>query len=428
MQKTRINGIITILIIFISGILTFTIPVSGDPGLEYGPVSYTLSTNSQEVPQIYIKTEYVYDDVNLVNLSTGLDNNSFVIIDHSTDKHVKNGLLDYDSGDDSFSKLISLADVPEGDYYFALDFDSGTDSNYTEFYADDPFTVEHTIYMDYSVVPSSDLSSFSIDLQTSPTYTGYDALNDTNCVIKYHLKKGNIQVKEDTLNYVSENEFEANGINLKGFGSGTFYVWLELDCNYLSETITTEDVQDAIGHSFTRSAPLEDILTWIILVAVVVILVVVGALIYARRGAGRVEKRTKKKEDEVIEVLDLKKSSATHLDTNRKKKKQKGKTEVNKDLIFSVPQWEEEDLEAEKAAADFNIEESIDEAPNQYTMHCSECDSWYEVDDLVELDCPKCGVPLSLAMYCPNDEKWFEVPDAGAYDCPKCSGPLRYSK
>ncbi len=229
-----------------------------------------------------------------------------------------------------------------------------------------------------------------------------------------------------SLTYQSENSFIGQNINVK-YGSGVYYIWITIDYDYISGTVSSEDQINIPGHYFPRSAPLEDLVFYVIILAIVIGIVLVIAFIYAKRGHGRVEKRKKTAlSEKPLEVIEIDKTKTTKTQLSKTVQKEKGKTQANKDLIFSVPQWEEEELESQESISDTR-QAASDGSTSAYSLHCPQCNSWIEIDEYIKAKCPNCESPLYLAVYCPKDQKWFDVPEKGDFKCPICSGPLKYS-
>ena len=90
-------------------------------------------------------------------------------------------------------------------------------------------------------------------------------------------------------------------------------------------------------------------------IVIIIIVIFVGSitligLIYYRKSKTSIRRKTKEKEKEVkileIKKDELKKAEETKPD-DKIKREEKGKTKVSEDLIFSVPKWDEGDLEGD---------------------------------------------------------------------------------
>lgn len=430
MKKTKCLLLLSLLLITYVGVM---IPiVKADPSkIEYGNVTHILDRDADMVPQLSISVSYVLDCNSGLNLTdvTAANNHSYVIIDKSNDAVVMTGLMDYDSSDDSFDAVASLGAIPNGVYYFAMNFSRVSDGewNYTEYLKSTGFQVSHTVKIQYTVTISPDMTSINIICTTNPTYALDPALDNTNAEVTYHIRKDSITVATGSLTYQSANLFTGQNINVK-HGTGIYYVWITIDYDHVTGTISSENQINIPGHFFPRTAPLEDLLFYVIILAIVLGIILAIVFVYAKRGHGRVEKRKKTVvADKPLEVIEIDKTKTTKTQLGKSVQKEKGKTQANKDLIFSVPQWEEEELETQESKSDSPQTTISTTSSSTYSLHCPQCNSWVEIDEYIKAKCPNCENPLLLAVYCPKDQKWFDVPEKGDFKCPICSGPLKYT-
>jgi len=283
--------------------------------------------------------------------------------------------------------------------------------------------------IEYIVAPdSSAINYIFIQVFCHPTGGLPNVTNENVEYAKWHLEKNDREIKSGDLKFIYENYFESDQISLKWLGSGTYSIWIEI--KFMGNITSTESLKNEPNHKITRSAPLEDFL-WITLIIVsIIVIVIIIAIFISRRGLRQEEKRLKSGLiEKPVEIIDISKSNIQKIQ-KQSEKKQKGKTQVSTDLIFSVPQWEEEDLEAVSEQIGVPPESltqpKIEQKKEIYTLHCASCNNWYEIDEYIESECPNCKTKLMIALYCNKCNKWFDVPKLGTYQCPKCSNKLQY--
>jgi len=276
-------------------------------------------------------------------------------------------------------------------------------------------------------VDSAEINYINIQVYFTPQGSTPDINASSLDYAKWFVEKDNRVIRQGDLKFVSDNHFESGQISLKWLGSGTYYAWIEV--SYKGNVTSTESEKDDTSHKVLRSAPLEDFLHIATIIIAIVIAVIIIAIIISRRGLRQEQKRLKASMiEKPIEIIDINKSNIKKIE-KKQQKKQKGRTQISQDLIFSVPQWEEEDLEKLNDETSETKEGSKDlEAKIIYSLHCPSCNNWFEIDEYVETDCPNCQTKLLLALYCDKCDKWFDVPKMGEYKCPKCSNPLKFQK
>ncbi len=201
--------------------------------------------------------------------------------------------------------------------------------------AEDPI-----LNIEYQVI-NTDNDTFNIDCYNITfSSTNENVTNLNVSVYKYHVMKNGVELTElsGNLDYVSPGKFKKEGISLIWKGSGTYSVWLEFQHD--SQTITTQQYISS-PHLFERTALVEDFLFAMIIIIPISIIVAICVFIYLRKKPSSLEKRKKNKKEKSIDIIDLKKEKGK----KEKQKSEKGKTQADKDLIFSVPQWEVDEEE-----------------------------------------------------------------------------------
>jgi hypothetical protein len=397
-------------------------------------VSQYYNDPTTNIPTVNVSIDHIYTtasggyDLNITHPE--IANDSYIIYSSADDSVVKWGQMNLDGY--NYNLEIPLSDVANGTYYLGFEFEDDVVNKTDDlFKSETTFTVIHSLQIIWSITPADDGNTVTIKTTlVTPTYSSLPAVDDTTVgQARYHLLKDSTEVKVGNLVYNSgSGDFEANDVSLVGLGSGNFSVYVDIEYLPLGKICSSIYGMNMNLHWFMRSAPFEDLL-WISLIIIgAIAVVVIAVFIYAKKGSANVERRKKPvKENAPLEVIDIKKGNVQKIDTRKLPQKEKGKTKASKDLIFSVPQWEEEEFSAEigevTSSSNAPISKSI-----IYSMHCPKCNSWFEIDDFVEIECPKCSESLSLAMYCSKDDKWFDVPKLGDFKCPVCSGALKLSK
>ena len=220
------------------------------------------------------------------------------------------------------------------------------------------------------------------------------------------------------------------------YKTGTFYVVIAY--SFKSTTMAFSSPTTAVtSNTFTRPFIIGDYLFYLIIGAVVIVVVVFAMILRSVRKQKEriVRKSTSSQKPKSIEIVEISKEELQkkHLTTPIKKTTKK----VNQTgLIFDVPTWEvDEESESPTIESTTNVsapatkaETSAAPAAQTFTLHCSKCNSWYEVDQFLKINCPKCDTPLNAAMWCPSCKKWFNVPEPGDLNCPNCSSKLKTSK
>jgi hypothetical protein len=139
------------------------------------------------------------------------------------------------------------------------------------------------------------------------------------------------------------------GISLSSTGSGKFFVTVEFKTSLLTESVESEMIDD-VTHSYTRSSILDFLFILIIIIAISAGSTVIIGLIYYRKSRTSIRRKRKEKEKEV-KILEIKKDELMAIETEKSedkiKREEKGKTKASEDLIFSVPKWDEGDLEGD---------------------------------------------------------------------------------
>ncbi|MHA1872172.1 MAG: hypothetical protein ACTSXF_14595 [Promethearchaeota archaeon] len=432
MRKSKYKYFIFILLVNLFALNMISIGHVKADIIYYG-VQVNVFTGSQKVPTLNLTIDHIYDTNTSSNLNESYPNISDFFIIYSLDTHEPVDHGNMNRTGEKYHAIYPLSKVPNGDYYVGFNFSSSQPNggqNSTDFNQKYKIHVEHTLYIQYVVTPTEDNNINIAVTYVGSTYEYDPEVTASNVKIaKYHILKNGISILSGNLTYQSPGKFVANDVSLKNRGSGNFSVWVEFETTFMENKIVdTKDEASIVGHYYTRSAPFED-LFWITLIIIgAAFVIIIGLIIYAKRSSASITKTKPRKEKDTVEVIDIKRANVKKLDIH-KQKEEKGKTKASEDLIFSVPQWTEEDLEATQTSAASEGEgEVTSEQEISYSLHCNKCNSWYEVEEFVEIDCPKCGAPLNLAMYCPNDDTWFDVPKPGNYNCPKCGKPLKYSK
>ena len=427
MKKIKTTIIFLIALTSIFFISTSSVPNVLGADLDYHDVIIEFkSGNTSIAPSLSLIIGSITDPDNGGNNITSPPEHNYIILKDSVE--ISSGIMT--ASGNVWSSDVDLSGFEDGLYIVAFNFTtvSGVKRGYVEM-TDQSFTLAHVLLIDYTALFDIDDDGFTISFEKlkSSNTNGKDVNELSVTSATYHVGKNGREVFSGNLNYNS-GKYDTD-VSMSWKFSGEFYVWVEF--TYDGVDYSTYVIDDPIiTHIVIRSAPMETSILVVAIIIGTVIAVLALIIIRSKRGSGRIENRKVAKETGPIEVIDLKKKNVQKLDTKKiTKKKQKGKTQVNKDLIFSVPQWEEEDLVGDSESYEaVNDETTSLHEELSYSMHCPECDSWFEIEKFVEIDCPKCDASLSLAMYCRSEDKWFDVPKPGDYDCPTCSKKLVLSK
>jgi len=187
-----------------------------------------------------------------------------------------------------------------------------------------------------------------VALKANPTIK---ITNDSAQIYKYHIKDVNFQtIRSGNLTWdATRNEWKKDDIPLAWTGGGDFYITLEFKIESMTESQETEIIDDVL-HSYFRNNAVEIVILVVIIVSIALGITAVIVFIYLRKSTAAVERKTKEKEKE-IKIKEIKKSELMEAKEKETvelaKKEEKGKTKASEDLIFSVPKWDEGDLEGD---------------------------------------------------------------------------------
>jgi len=180
----------------------------------------------------------------------------------------------------------------------------------------------------------------------------YTATNDTAPYADLVVHKFNIYndaagtqkvLSGDLVWSTERNVWEKRGIGLLWTWGGKFYVTVEFKNAAMSTSEETSIVDDSF-HSYERSGIEEIIITSIVIVCGIIGVAVLIVVMKLKKQDKSLERKTKDLSKEGIKISVIKKGELeTSKGEKKKEKKEKGKTEVKEDLIFSVPQWEVDD-------------------------------------------------------------------------------------
>jgi hypothetical protein len=332
-----------------------------------------------------------------------------------------------------------------------------------------PISIPHYVIIQFTTSFDNATYDFGIRvLKATSTYFGTrskGALNSTTATIhKFSIRENGTKIEKmsGNLNYSSTGFWEATP-NVRNL-AGIFYVVLTFSTDGLGNGTSTTDTLTA-DNSFTRTISILDY--WLYFVyagvalAIIFIIIVIRSAMKKTRDSIEGVNPTQKKE-KAIEIVDISKAELKKLKLATPVKKKVKKVDESS-LIFNVPTWEmdEEEVEEEPVGAETSVPsgtsstaasssiasstktakvatsaaassskqtQKVAAKPSSLILHCSKCNSWYEVDEYIKIDCPKCDIGLNVAMWCNACAKWFDVPEPGNVNCPKCTARLQYNK
>lgn len=370
----------------------------------------------------------------------------FQFVNASGQKVTDKQSLTFDATNKWHKFNVSVASLPNGLYGLYIEVVSIETGNQVKSGNSttslDLFNVSHVYYFEEEIFAYYDDSSDTVQvaeikIATSYTGPGYNEKLANATTAQYCLLDagGDLKATGDLIWIQDSSTWATPGIEMAWQGQGNFTLEVTFQFPGSAQVHMESDTFQRFNQSETIIVGI--IITIIVLVAVVVTVVV----IMKRRGTGleKYEKSVKKKKRDIkvleISSSDIKKAKRGKLPDKKKAKEQektKGRTKESNDLIFSVPQWEVDELDEEETETQEEETGSEQETtvPGDFTynLHCPGCNSWYQVEDFTGQKCPECKTNLAIAVWCTQCEKWFDVPTPGEYSCPLCDRPLNFKK
>ncbi|MHA1732162.1 MAG: CHY zinc finger protein [Promethearchaeota archaeon] len=458
MKKTNsIAVILAVLVIYGSSILNTQTNVAGTIQIDSNTVKVTYTGGLSQTLSVSNLQFYNWDGTPITDLSAANQYARIYLVNATGSKFGTAIPLTYDADKKWHVDGASISSFPNGEYSLNVEV-----SNVSETNADDittkNFTIKHEYYFSDNLTASYIAKDDSVTLLNSfipiaTTYTGSDNAsyigNASATVHKYSVinkwgkttREGNLTWDGKTSLWLFPSE-----VPLAWSGQGNQTLKVEFQFKGYDSPYTLQT-------SYERGNSRELIILILGIAGVLTGVIVTVAVVYIKKkghGLDRYEVDKKKKKESEIKVIeistsDIKKARKGKLPAAKKgkvkeekPKKEKGKTQESEDLIFSVPQWEVDELdegtgEVEQEVVEEKVEEEADvtatgEVQFNYNMHCPSCNSWYQVDRAEGVKCPDCGVPLNVAVWCQHCQKWFDVPKPGKYACPICQNPLSFKK
>ncbi|GAB4310642.1 MAG: hypothetical protein Kow0069_10930 [Promethearchaeota archaeon] len=352
-------------------------------------------------------------------------------------------VMNYDATKKWHVDGASVASVPNGQYGLFIEVqDAGNYANFTTT-SKTLVSVVHAYYFDGNITaiysPNLDTVSVPLAIPIKTTYTGTDAEDYLHSPAhlewaKYSITNrwGDVVRQGDLLwdTTLDTPAYILPGVDLSWGGQGTMN--LTVSFKFVGDPQTY-----SLSTTFERAQSTELIIMVVGILGGILVVVLLSVAVWVKRkghGLDRYEadKKKKKKEKEIkileISPADIKKAKRGKLPAKKKeekKEREKGKTQESEDLIFSVPQWEVDELEESETA----VEEAAASEPKfSYNLHCSTCNNWYQVEEFSKQKCPTCKKQMNVAVWCLHCQKWFDVPVPGQYSCPTCGQPLKFKK
>ena len=206
--------------------------------------------------------------------------------------------------------------------------------------------------IDYSILgPNAHGNDYlNIYAKVKDEDTDQDISEDDMKTHRFHIyrdKEGKNLVDSGDLEFDDEDEeWFLTKFDLAWSGSGTFYVTVEFKTKEMSNSVET-DISDKDEHVYSRLNIMEPLLLILLIGGPILAVVIVIIFIRVKKQGVSVERKVKESKGEIK----IKEISKEEIKAAKKKKKvepkEKGKTEVKEDLIFSVPKWEVPDEDEE---------------------------------------------------------------------------------
>jgi len=207
--------------------------------------------------------------------------------------------------------------------------------------------------IDYSILgPNSHGKDYlSIIAKVKDKDTDQVILEDDMETHQFHIyrdKEGKNLLDSGELEFDDEDEeWFITEFDLAWSGSGTFYVTVEFETDDMSKSVET-DVSVKDQHVYYRLNIIEPLLLILFIGGPIIAIVIVIIFIRVKRQGVSVERKVKESKGE-IKIKEISKEEIKAAKKQKKiEPKEKGKTEVKEDLIFSVPKWEVPDEDEEE--------------------------------------------------------------------------------
>jgi hypothetical protein len=209
-------------------------------------------------------------------------------------------------------------------------------------------SVSDTLTVDFHIkgpdLLKADLLSIYVDLVN---YSGGAAIPNTDMTLaKYHIYTGAIgsplHVADGVLIWDIDNLiWKKENINLAWTGQGKFFVSLEFKTEAMAQSYETDLKDQQYESSYERYNTIEVIIIAGAIIGAIIGAVIIIFVIRSKKQGVSIERKSKapKRDIKITQISkdELKKGVKGK---ELKDRKEKGKTEIKEDLIFSVPQWE----------------------------------------------------------------------------------------
>lgn len=309
-----------------------------------------------EIPKIVVRFTSVFiDDSSFFNDQSDLREWRLYKNPEGTGVTVGVGDLGYNAGGDYWYANISCKDYVESIYAVKVHFHNGTDAFVSDY--SESIKIEHYIKTSFLIQGPDSLQRDVLKINNIEAFSTYKystipITKDTATVARWRIVQGstsNILRQGDLFWNETASKWDIGEIGLAFLGIGDFWVALEFKTEELDESEITATF-DASLHMFSRYNVMEIVILLVIILGAILGAIIAIAIIYMKKSTASLErkhKKEKKKDIKIKEITkqDLKEAKERKTEKKPKEKKEKGKTEASKDLIFSVPTWEDEDLE-----------------------------------------------------------------------------------